>query len=59
MTTGTLKALTIPLPPMALQEGFACIVEHHECLRATRREALRQAEHFFQPLLNRVFNVGF
>lgn len=31
------------------QEQFAALVERHERLRATQREALRQAEHFPDP----------
>jgi hypothetical protein len=35
--------------------GFATMVERVERLRAVQREALRQAEHLFASLLNRVF----
>jgi len=45
-------------PPLAVQQKFAAIVERHEHLRATQREALRQAEHLFQTLLHRAFNEG-
>jgi type I restriction enzyme S subunit len=45
----------IPLPPLALQEKFARIVQQFERLRAQQREAERQAEHLFQTLLHRAF----
>jgi len=34
---------------------FRRLVERHEHLRAKQREALRQAEHLFQSLLQRAF----
>jgi type I restriction enzyme S subunit len=40
-----------------LQQKFAALVERHERLRATQREALRQAEHLFQTLLHNAFTV--
>lgn len=53
-----LKDFKIPVPPLPLQELFAKLVERHEHLRATQREALRQAEHLFQTLLHRAFSEG-
>jgi type I restriction enzyme S subunit len=47
--------MTIPLPPLALQEKFVRIVQQFERLRAQQREAERQAEHLFQTLLHRAF----
>lgn len=55
MNTGRLAELKIPLPPLAMQSRFAVLVDRHEQLRASQREALRQAEHFFQSLLHRAF----
>jgi len=55
MNTGRLAELKIPLPPLAMQSRFAALVDRHEQLRASQREALRQAEHLFQSLLHRVF----
>ena len=46
----------VPLPPLALQEKFARIVQQFERLRAQQREAERQAEHLFQTLLHRAFS---
>lgn len=53
-----IKSLRIQLPPMALQQQFASLVSRHERLRASQREALRQAEHLFQSLLYQAFMVG-
>jgi type I restriction enzyme S subunit len=52
-----LKELQVPVPPLPQQKKFAVLVERHECLRASQREALRQAEHLFQTLLHRAFTV--
>ena len=50
-----IKNLIVPLPPMALQEKFARVVQKFDRLRAQQREAERQAEHLFQALLHRAF----
>jgi len=52
---GDVKEFMIPVPPLALQEKFARIVQQFERLRAQQREAERQAEHLFQTLLHRAF----
>lgn len=52
-----LRALRCPVPPFSLQEQFAALVSRHERLRAGQREALRQAEHFFQSHLHQAFTV--
>lgn len=52
------EGFAILLPPLPLQQKFAALVERHEHLRATQREALRQAEHLFQTLLHRAFSEG-
>jgi len=51
-----IRNFAIPLPPLALQEKFARIVQQFERLRAQQREAERQAEHLFQTLLKRAFS---
>lgn len=56
LSLGQISEFKISLPPLALQQQFAALVERHEHLRATQREALRQAEHLFQTLLHRAFN---
>lgn len=53
-----LRELRCPVPPLQLQQKFAALVERHEHLRATQREALRQAEHLFQTLLHKAFSEG-
>lgn len=58
MNTSRLAELRIPIPPPALQQQFAALAARHERLRATQREALRQAEHLFQTLLHRAFSEG-
>ncbi len=54
--TGPIKALPCLVPPMCKQRHFAALVMQHERLRATQREALRQAEHLFQALLHQAFS---
>lgn len=59
MTTisqAALEELPCPLPPLAVQQRFANLVERVERLRAVQREALRQAEHLFASLLDRAFS---
>lgn len=52
-------SVALPVPPLPpLQQKFAALVERHERLRATQREALRQAEHLFQPPLHKAFSEG-
>lgn len=52
-----LRELRCPVPPLPLQQKFAAQVERHERLRANQREALRQADHFFQSLLHRIYST--
>ena len=52
---GDVKELPIPVPPIILPQKFAALVQRVERLRAAQREALLQAEHFFQTLLHRAF----
>lgn len=53
-----LSEITIPIPPLALQQRFADLVRGHERLRATQRESLSQAVYLFQSLLLRAFEEG-
>jgi type I restriction enzyme S subunit len=53
-----LRATPTPLPPLTLQQKFADLAERVESLRAAQREALRQAEHFFQALLHGAFSAS-
>lgn len=56
ITKGKLEELMFFKPPFLLQQKFAALVARHEHLRATQREALRQAEHLFQTLLHQAFS---
>ncbi len=55
INVGMLKSIEIQLPPLALQQKFAALVERVERLRAVQRESLRQAEHLFASLLAQEF----
>jgi type I restriction enzyme S subunit len=56
LNMGIIEELSLPLPPLSLQQAFAKCVEQHELFRATLLEALRQAEHLFQTLLHQAFS---
>ncbi len=58
INVGMLKSIRVQLPPMELQKQFSRLVSKQERLRATQREALRQAEHLFQTLLHQAFSEG-
>jgi type I restriction enzyme S subunit len=53
-----LGQISVPLPPLPIQDKFVQVVERHERLRSQQREALRQSEHLFQSLLSMSFNRG-
>ncbi|MGA2979476.1 MAG: restriction endonuclease subunit S [Terriglobales bacterium] len=53
---GQFKEISVPVPPLPLQQKFAALVEQVERLRAVQREALRQAEHLFASLLDHAFS---
>jgi hypothetical protein len=46
------------VPPLPLQEQFACIAHKFERLHAQQHETERQAEHLFQTLPHRAFRGG-
>jgi len=50
-----LRGMPVPLPPLVKQQHFAALVTRCEHSRANRREALRQADHFFRSALHRAF----
>lgn len=58
ISTGLVNDFPALVPPLPLQQKFAALVKRHEHLRATQREALRQAEHLFQTLLHKAFSEG-
>lgn len=53
-----LSEIPVFVPPLSNQRCYADLVERHERMLATQREALRQAEHLFQTLLQRAFTDG-
>lgn len=55
LTLPMLEELPVPRVDHNAQRKFAVIVERHERLRGVQREALRQADHLFQSLLERAF----
>ena len=56
LTLPMLEELPVPRVQMKEQERWAGLVARHERLRSVQREALRQADHFFQTLLHQAFN---
>src|SRR6266404_6035218 len=56
LTLPMLEGLPVPKVEFSEQRQFAALVARHEQLRATHVEALRQAEHLFQTLLQQVFS---
>lgn len=50
-----LKDKPIIVPPLPLQRKFAEIVHRHERMRSVQHEALRQADHLFESLLDQAF----
>lgn len=50
------RGFRVIVPPLALQQQYASVVEQHERLRSVQRESLRQAEHLFQSLLHEAFS---
>ncbi len=53
--TGTLKSLTIPLPPIALQRKFAERLKYARDLGASQAESRQRLNDLFQSLLYRAF----
>lgn len=51
----TLKALTVPLPPLADQRRIADVLDRAEALRATRREALAELDTLTQAIFIDLF----
>jgi type I restriction enzyme, S subunit len=52
---GDIGRMEVPLPPKHSQKVFCVVANQFERLRAQQREALRQAEHLFQGLLQAAF----
>jgi type I restriction enzyme S subunit len=58
LTLPMLEELPVPNVGMDEQQKFATLVHRVERVRSAHREALRQAEHLFQTLLQRAFTSG-
>lgn len=56
LTLPMLKELPVPKVSYGDQQQFAALVDRHERLRGSEREALRQSDHLFQSLLHRNFS---
>jgi type I restriction enzyme, S subunit len=56
LTGEKLKAMAIPVPPLALQQTFATRIQAIESLKATHRTALAQLDALFASLQQRAFN---
>jgi len=52
------EEMSVPVPPLPLQQQFAVTVERVERLRSVQRESLRQSEHLFHSLLQQAFSPG-
>lgn len=50
-----LQNISLPLPPLALQQHFASIVADAEILRQKQQESEKELEHLFQALLQQYF----
>lgn len=55
LTGAKLKSLPIPVPPLALQQRFAAIVEKIEAQKATAAAQAEASEALFQSLLQKAF----
>ena len=51
-----IREFRVPVPPVSRQQRFLKLAERVDRLRAVQREALRQAEHLFQSLLDKAFS---
>jgi len=50
-----IREFRMPLPPLSFQKTIVEVIGRNQHLRATYVEALRQADHLFQTLLNKAF----
>jgi type I restriction enzyme S subunit len=53
-----IREIRVPVPPLNDQQKFLELLKRAKRLRAVQREALRQAEHLFQTLLDQAFSEG-
>ena len=59
LNAGLLKQLSVPLPPLPLQQRFAAIVEQVESQKARMRAQLTELDTLFAALQQRAFNGEF
>ena len=55
ITARDIKKIELPTPPYKFQERFVTVVRQYERLHVQQQESLRQSEHLFRSLLDRVF----
>ena len=55
LTLSKIKAVQVPVPPLALQQTFATRIQAIEALKATHRAALAQLDALFASLQQRAF----
>ena len=51
-----LKILKIPLPPLSIQQKFACIVEKTEAIRNNQKHDRHEINNLFDALIQKAFN---
>jgi type I restriction enzyme S subunit len=56
ITRQSLKQLSVPVPPLDLQQRFAAIVESVEQQKASQRAHLEELDTLFASLQSRAFN---
>jgi restriction endonuclease S subunit len=55
LNTALIKAVTLPLPPLSLQQEFAKLVEDIEAEKARQAESRKKLDELFQSLMQRAF----
>ena len=55
LSLANIKRISIPIPPPALQQKFALLVEKVELLREKQRESEKELENLFGSLMQRAF----
>jgi len=56
ITKSGMERMKIPLPPIALQNNFAAIVEKVETLKEKQKESHKEIENLFNSLIQKAFN---
>ena len=56
ISKGKLLSVTIPVPPITMQQQFSNAIFKHYRLRKHWLESLRQSDYLFQSLLNQAFS---